>query len=89
MTRIIWPVAAVVTTLWTLTALLAYAVLVWLGDWLAANAGGWLGDPELGSWVSQAVTLAQGLGVALAAVIWAGVTGAILVAAWAVRRLAA
>lgn len=69
MQRAIWIVAAIVFLLWSLFAWLGYAVLGWVGDFTANNAGQ-LAGAEMADFLAWAAGMIDATGGTLIVIVW-------------------
>lgn len=88
MQRIVWIIAAMALALWSLLAWLGNAMLGWLADFVAANAGQLTMAGELAGWLSWSAALADAAGGALIVVVWLLGSVAIAIVAFFISRLA-
>ncbi|MFN4275240.1 MAG: hypothetical protein ACK4FJ_02990 [Ferrovibrio sp.] len=88
MQRAIWIIAAVAFFAWSVLAWLGNAMLGWLAEFVAGNAGQLTVGDELAGWLSWAAALADSAGGALIVIIWLLGSVTIAVAAVVISRLA-
>jgi hypothetical protein len=88
MSRIVWIVAAVVLTLWTLLSWGTYLLLGGASELLAGSAGWLQAYPEWQGWLEWSVRLVEQFGVVLLWIVWALGALATLAGAWIAMRLA-
>lgn len=69
MQRAIWIVAAIVFLLWSLFAWLGYAMLGWVGDFTASNAGQ-LAGAEMADFLVWAAGVIGATGGTLIVIVW-------------------
>lgn len=90
MQRVIWIVAAIGFLLWSLMAWLGYAVLGWVGDFTASNAGRLTAGAEMSEWLAWAAEVIGAAGGTLIVILWLFGSAAIAVmafgASWLLRR---
>lgn len=87
MQRVVWIVAGIGFLLWSLLAWAGHAVLDWLADFTAGNAGQLTANMELADWLAWAAGLAGSAGGALIVVVWLFGSAVIALAAFGISRL--
>ena len=87
MQRAIWIVAAIGFLLWSLLAWLGYAVLGWVGDFTANNAGHLTATTELADWLAWAAEVIGAAGGTLIVILWLFGGAAIAVFAFGISWL--
>ena len=87
MQRAIWIVAAICFVFWSLLAWLGYAVLGWVGDFTANNAGQLTTNMEMADWLAWAADMVGAAGGTLIVILWLFGSAVIAVVAFALSRL--
>ena len=88
MQRAIWIIAAIGFVLWSLLAWLGYAVLGWVGDFTANNAGQLTASTEIADWLAWAAEVIGAAGGTLIVILWLFGSTVIAVIAFGISRLA-
>lgn len=90
MQRAIWIIAGVAFVLWSLFAWAGYAVLGWVGDFTASNAGQLTASMEMADWLAWAAEVIGAAGGTLIVILWLFGSAVIAVLAfgisWLLRR---
>lgn len=87
MQRAIWIIAAIGFVLWSLFAWLGYAVLGWVGDFTANNAGQ-LAGAEMAGFLTWAAGVVGATGGTLIVIVWIFGSAVIAIIAAALAKLA-
>jgi len=87
MQRLVWIGAAVAFALWSLCAWLGYAMLGWVGDFTASNAGHLTAGTEMADWLVWAAEMIGAAGGTLIVIFWLFGSAVIAVLAFALSRL--
>ena len=87
MQRLIWIIAGIGFVLWSLLAWLGYAVLGWVGDLTASNAGQLTTNMEMADWLAWAAEVIGAAGGTLIVILWLFGSAVIAVIAFGISRL--